>query len=357
MSRLNSEFPERLAKSIIIISILLFIRCSEDSDPAGGSIPVHTLENLDPVKQNAKLGRGINLGNFLEAPAEGDWGLTLQDYYFEKIAWAGFNSVRLPIRWSAHAETEWPYSIDEDFFERIDWAIDQALSNSLAIIINIHHYEEIFENPDGEKERFLSIWEQIAQRYLDQPAEVFFEILNEPHNNLTSELWNQYLIEAINVVRESNPGRTLIIGTADWGGFSSLSKLSLPENDRNIIVTLHYYNPFEFTHQGAEWVDGSSQWLGTTWSNLALEREAIISDFDAALSWASANNRPVNIGEFGSYSKADMNSRALWTYFITSISELYNMSWTYWEFGAGFGAYDINNNLWREDLLNALIRP
>jgi endoglucanase len=120
---------------------------------------------------------------------------------------------------------------------------------------------------------------------------------------------------------------------------------------------LHYYNPFEFTHQGAEWVDGSSEWLGTTWSNTPSQREAIINDFDAALSWATNNNRPINVGEFGAYSRADMNSRYLWTYFITSLSELYNMSWHYWEFGSGFGAYDINSNEWHEELLEALIRP
>lgn len=343
--------------AVIILSLLLFSNCSEKASPTDNKNPEHTLENLDPFEQNARLGRGINLGNIFEAENEGGWGITCEDYFFEKIAAAGFNSVRVPIRWSAHADADAPYTIDEEFFTRIDWVIDQALSNGLAVIINIHHYEEIFEDPAGEKDRFLAIWRQIAQRYIDQPAEVFFEILNEPHNNLTATLWNQYLAEAIGVVRESNTGRTLIIGTAEWGGFSSLSRLTLPENDRNIIVTLHYYYPFQFTHQGAEWVDGSNAWLGTTWSNESFEREFIISDFDAVLSWAATNNRPINIGEFGSYYKADMNSRRLWTYFISSISELYNMSWHYWEFCSGFGAYDLNTNQWREDLLSALIRP
>ena len=358
MNLFNLMITERFAKSFAaVILIFSVIACSDDIVSESDTDPVHTLKDLDAFEQNDVLGRGINLGNILEAPNEGDWGLTLQSYYFEEIAEAGFNSVRLPIRWSAHADTDAPYSIDENFFERIDWAIVQALNNGLAININIHHYEEIFENPSAEKERFLAIWDQIANRYLDKPAEVFFEILNEPNNKLTPELWNQYLTEAISVIRQSNPGRTLIVGTAEWGGFSALSRLSLPENDRNIIVTLHYYNPFEFTHQGAEWVDGSENWLGTTWSNTGAEREAVISDFDAVLSWSTANNRPVNIGEFGAYSRADMDSRYLWTYFITSISELYNMSWHYWEFGAGFGAYDINNNEWHERLLEALIRP
>jgi endoglucanase len=358
MLRFNSTLTPGLVKSaIVIFSIILFTHCSEESTPESITDPVHALSDLDPFEQNARLGRGINLGNILEAPSEGEWGLTLKEYYFEEIAEAGFNSVRLPIRWSAHAETEAPYTIDQVFFERIDWAIDCALKNGLAINLNIHHYEEIFEDPASEKERYLAIWDQIAVRYLDQPKEVFFEVLNEPHDNLTSVIWNEYLIEAIDVIRVTNPGRTIIVGTAEWGGFSALSRLSLPENDRNIIVTLHYYNPFQFTHQGAEWVEGADQWLGTAWANTPSQREAIISDFDAVLAWATINNRPINIGEFGAYSRADMDSRYLWTYFITSLSELYNMSWHYWEFGAGFGAYDLNNNQWHEELLEALIRP
>src|SRR5438477_12307598 len=78
---------------------------------------------------NKKLGRGVNLGNALEAPKEGEWGVTLKAEYFKAIADAGFNTVRLPVKWSAHAGGEPPYAIDPKFFERIDWCVDQALAN------------------------------------------------------------------------------------------------------------------------------------------------------------------------------------------------------------------------------------
>jgi endoglucanase len=57
----------------------------------------------DGFHYNRLLGRGINLGNALEAPKEGEWGMTLKAAYFQKIKDAGFNSVRIPIRWSSHA--------------------------------------------------------------------------------------------------------------------------------------------------------------------------------------------------------------------------------------------------------------
>jgi len=57
-----------------------------------------------------------------------------------------------------------------------------------------------------------------------------------------------------------------MVGTAEWGGISALSDLDIPDGEQNVIVTVHYYNPFQFTHQGAEWVDGSDAWLGRTWT-------------------------------------------------------------------------------------------
>ena len=67
---------------------------------------------------------------------------------------AGFNSVRIPIRWSGHASTAAPYDIETDFFRRVDWAIGQALSRNLAAVINVHHYEEMNKDPVQSLPRF-----------------------------------------------------------------------------------------------------------------------------------------------------------------------------------------------------------
>ena len=93
----------------------------------------------DAFHYNRRLGRGINLGNALDGPHEGAWGVTLKADYFRLIKKAGFNSVRIPIRWSTHASTAAPYDIETDFFQRVDWAIGQALSRNLAAVINVHH--------------------------------------------------------------------------------------------------------------------------------------------------------------------------------------------------------------------------
>lgn len=323
---------------------------------AQSSSAASTTGALDPFTINQSLGRGINMGNALEATYEGEWGMTLEEEYFQLIAAAGFTNVRIPIRWTAHAEETAPYTIDPAFLARVDWAIAQALANHLSPIINMHHYDEIMQEPDAHRERFLAIWRQLATHYQEQPDNVIFELLNEPNSNLLAAQWNELLADGIAVVRESNPTRILIVGPAGWNNVNQLATLEVPEDDRQLIVTFHQYEPFRFTHQGAEWVDGSTPWLGTTWEGTEQEKRQITDILDKAAAWGKTHNRPIFMGEFGAYSKADMDSRARWTAFLVSEAEAREFSWAYWEFGSGFGAYDRTRAAWNEPLLEALIK-
>lgn len=306
--------------------------------------------------RSAQIGRGINLGNALDAPTEGAWGVRLKAAYFECIADAGFDSIRLPIRWSAHAANEAPYSIEPEFFARVDWAIQHAQENGLVSIINIHHYETMMTDPLSQKERWLALWKQIADHYCEYPETLYFELLNEPNNQLTIDRWNEYLNQAILLIRPSNPQRPLIIGPANWNNLDQLETLQLPVADRNLIAAFHYYAPFHFTHQGASWVGKqSAEWLGTRWSATLAEKQSVIHQFDHVANWSKTNQRPIYLGEFGAYSNADMDSRIRWTAFVRAEAEKRSIAWSYWEFCSGFGVYDPDREIWRKELLNALI--
>ncbi len=333
------HFPKPLIALVILL--LCTSACTKDRSPLRIEEAAAPQTPLDPFAQNALLARGVNLGNALEAPREGEWGVVLEERYFQLIKEAGFTAVRVPTRWSAHAATRAPFTIDKDFFARVEWAVKQALQRDLAVVLNMHHYEEIMQDPQGHWQRFLGMWEQIARHFRDYPAELFFELLNEPCNKLSPETWNTLLVEAIRVVRATNPYRILIVGPANWNAMSALQSLRLPEEERGLIVTVHYYNPFQFTHQGAEWVEGSQAWLGTTWSGTPQQRSAIELDFMRAKLWAEGQKRPLFLGEFGAYSKADMDSRALWTAFVAREAEKQQMSW--------------NAGDWHYPLLRALI--
>lgn len=313
-----------------------------------------TLPAADIFAANRALGRGINLGNALEAPTEGAWGLTLEEGYFDAVQKAGFQHVRLPVRWSAHAAKEAPFTIAPSFLSRVDWAVEQALSRGLRVVLNIHHYEELYADSVAQQDRFLSLWRQLAMHYAGKPDSLVFELLNEPHDRLTHEAWNDLVPRALKIIREKHPQRPVIIGPAQWNAASALPRLKLPPGDRQIIATFHYYDPFAFTHQGAEWVKDAPS-LGKKWMGTSEEKAAIRRDFDATAAWAKQENRPLYLGEFGSYSKADLDSRVRWTRTVREEAERLVLSWAYWEFGSGFGAYDREAKAWREPLLRALV--
>jgi endoglucanase len=291
----------------------------------------------------------------LEAPTEGEWGLTVQEEYFDLIKQVGFDFVRLPVRWNAYAGISAPYTIDPAFFARVDEVLGWALERELTIIIDFHHYEEMASDPVGHKVRFLGIWRQVAEHYRDHPPTVLFELLNEPTANLNPSLWNEYLSEVLQIVRETNPTRDVIIEPVLSNGEDLFSELEIP-NDRHLIVTFHYYLPFQFTHQGAEWVGEESQnWLGTEWEATDAEKAEIAAHFDSVAEWAQQHHVRVLLGEFGAYSKADLASRVRWTEYVRSEAERHGFAWAYWEFASGFGIYDPAANEWREELRKALI--
>lgn len=316
-------------------------------------------DTLKAFIRNEAIGRGINFGNALEAPNEGEWGLTIKETYIQAVADAGFNSVRLPVCWSAHTGRSSPYNIDPVFVSRVDEVVSWCLSRNLAVIITIHHFNELYNFPDDPlyQNMFFSIWKQLALHYLGtNPEKLFFEVLNEPEVNLTPEKWNLLIPRIIDSIRVYDNDRTLIIDAPDYGAHTSLSKLSIPESEDNLIVSTRYYLPWQFAQQGAWWSDWTdlSLYLGTTWRGTFTERDAVLADVAMIRSWSESNNIPVTIGEWGSIMFADNQSRLDWTNFVRRQFDLNGFSWSYFDFGVVFKAYSNAEERWLTGFAEAL---
>jgi endoglucanase len=156
------------------------------------------------------------------------------------------------------------------------------------------------------------------------------------------------------VVRASNPRRAIIVGPAFYNSIDHLSELRLPEQDRNLIVAVHYYKPMEFTHQGAPWSTHKDK-SGVEWTGTPAQRQAIRDDFGKATAWAKTNNRPLYLGEFGAYDKAPMASRVSYTDAVARTAESLGWSWAYWQFDSDFILWDMKRDAWVEPILHALI--
>lgn len=307
-----------------------------------------------------ELGRGINLGNMLEAPQEGEWGLRADPEYI-RIVTGSFSNVRVPVRWSNHAALTADATLDENFARRVDQVVDALLSSDVYVVLDLHHYNQLVGAPllreqpvDAAvmEDRLVNMWRQIAQRYRNRSPRLLFELLNEPNGRLDAASWNALAARTLAAVRSSNPDRTVLIGPVYWNNVRELKSLKMPP-DRHLIASIHNYDPFEFTHQGVPYL-GRDIPVGTTCCS-RMQKAAIVDAFDIARAWSVRTGYPLYLGEFGSFEKADLNSRAAYTRIVRDEAEQRGIPWAYWEFGSTFGAWSPATHAWVEPLRKALL--
>jgi len=309
-------------------------------------------EPMDAFEQNRQLGRGVNIIGYDPLWRSRDQA-RFQAKHFRLLKEAGFQSVRVNLHAFRHMDEANGWALSSRWFETLDWAVDQATAQGLQVILDFHEYGAMGEAPERHKAQFLAFWKQLSEHCRKTPNSVVFEVLNEPNHKLTPALWNQYLREALAVIREQNPTRTVIVGPAYWNSVDHLKELELPADDPHLIVTVHYYKPMRFTHQGAAWTDQKDQ-SGITWGTEA-DRKAVEEDFARVAAWAKENHRPIFVGEFGAYDKAPMESRVRYTDFVARSAERQGWSWAYWQFDNDFILWDMKADKWVEPILGALI--
>ena len=307
----------------------------------------------DIFEQNRRLGRGVNILGYDPIWLSRDQA-RFQDKHFRLLKEAGFSSVRINLQPFRRMTAANGYALGESWFEVLDWAVRQAQAQNLRVILDLHEFQALGADPVTNKVRFLAFWRQLSARCPSAPESVLFEVLNEPSHKLTPTLWNEYLAEALAIIREKNPTRAVIVGPGFWNSIDHLAELELPAADRNLIVTIHCYTPMDFTHQGASWA-GRKDKLGVEWLGTEKELGVIQSDFDKAANWAKQQGRPLFLGEFGAYDKAPMESRVRYLASVARAAEQRGWSWAYWQFDSDFILYDIGRDAWIEPVRRALI--
>ena len=311
-------------------------------------------QSVDRFIQNQRLGRGVNIVGY-DPIWKSRADARIQARHFRLIREAGFSHVRINLHPFSFMGDAPFYEIQPEWLETLDWMVEQCQTNGLLAILDMHEFTAMADDPIGLKPKFLAVWQQLSARYQSADENVLFEILNEPNSKITPELWNEYLKEPLSIIRATNPTRMLIIGPAFWNGIDFLNKLELPKDDAHIIVTVHYYHPMDFTHQGAYWSPEHRDKSGLLWLGSKQDLERLQRDFSDVNTWAEEHNCPIYLGEFGAYDKADMDSRARYTSAVSREAERLGWSWGYWQFDSDFVVYNIDQDCWVEPILNALI--
>ena len=299
--------------------------------------------------------RGVNILGYdpiWSDPARGRF----EARHFGEIRRAGFDFVRVNLFAFRHMDAQ--NRIDPKWLERLDWVVREATEAGLGVILDEHEFDACAKDVPACRVKLPAVWRQLAPRYRNAPATLAFELLTEPHGALDAETWNGFFAQLLAIVRETNPARTVVVGPTRWNNFNELPTLRLPRDDRNLLVTFHYYEPFRFTHQGASWAEGMKEVSGVTWGSDA-DRAQIAADFAKVAEWSRANDRPILLGEFGAYDRSGtpVEMRAAYAAAAAREAERNGFAWSYWQFDSDFILWDMKANAWVRPMRDALIPP
>jgi len=316
------------------------------------------------------LRRGINLSMWYaqtrdHSAAHIDSYTTPAD--FALIKSLGFDHVRLSIDPEPLIAEAQIGALRVDAVGRLDNSVKQILDAGLNVVLDIHP-EDSWKTAMTEKEdgpaKFYAFWSTFAGHFAgSDPERVFFEVMNEP---IVRDLYHWQGIQARTVerIRKVAPQHTIIATASSWGSLDALLEME-PVRDENVIYTFHYYTPFWFTHQGAQWA--SQEWVylrGVPYpsspenvqavigqepderAKLSLERYGwdrwgaprIGAEIAGMADWAQRRGVPLYMGEFGvfrDYSNPAM--RDTWISDVRTAAESKKIGWAMWDYQANFG--------------------
>jgi aryl-phospho-beta-D-glucosidase BglC (GH1 family) len=284
------------------------------------------------------------------------------------IAKLGFDNVRLSI--DPEPLEQYPRGKDGlngEFLGRLDAAVDTMLANGLAVQIDIHPedgYKQQVHSSDDSVDRFVMLWRRLAAHYATRDAErIFFEVMNEPEEH-DPYRWAGIQARAAAAIREAAPRNTIIATGPNYSDIVDLLTQH-PLSDGNVIYNFHFYDPHEFTHQGAGW--GESWWSythdipypATEGSMAEIVKQVPDPDYrfqlenywldhwdahhirlliDEAAAWGHENNVPMICNEFGAFREhTDPASRMNWIRDVRSALEADGIGWAMWDYRGGFG--------------------
>lgn len=340
-----------------------------------------------PPAAAARFKKGINLGNRLDAPNEGDWGGVIQAEDFPFIARRGFDHVRIPIRFSGHASAASPYTIDAAFFSRVDTVLNQAAAANLAVVVDMHHYDDLAANVAAHRDRFVALWTQVAARYQSRPDTVAFELLNEPYSQLDTT-WNDVMLPAIRAIRATNPRRLLIVDSVFWADPTKLSTLTLPD-DANIMASIHLYEPKLFSFQGQDWMGPAYLTTGVifpgppatainpvqaakdaAWANQWFidyntkpaatnpsGPATVAAQIALITAYRQSQGRAVYNGEWGPQDGGALDSRVRLVTAVRQQCESAGVGWAIWEDPTNMSLFDSRAGTWLTAIIDALLPP
>jgi aryl-phospho-beta-D-glucosidase BglC (GH1 family) len=257
-------------------------------------------------------------------------------------------------------------AVREENASFVDAAIERFHRAGLLVLIDLHNEDRAAEVKPAWQEAFVHFWGDFAARLKRfDPELTMMEIINEPVFKGCEEQWTALNARLTSTIRKSAPEHTIMTSGANWGGIDGLRKLQLLD-DHNVVYSFHCYDPFTFTHQGANWdgadvkplrgvpypsnpeavaplLAGLDQYPGSRrmvekYGEERWNKARLAARFKEGIAWGAQHNVPLYCGEFGVYQAyAKAEHRANWFRDFGQVLAENHIGWAVWGWDEGFG--------------------
>ncbi len=294
--------------------------------------------------------KGVNLGGWLSqcVHTEEHYDTFIGAEDIKRIASWGVDHVRLPIDYNLIENDDG--SVKESGYSYIDNAVKWCRENNLNIIIDLHktagfsfdkgENESGFFESETLQERFYKLWERLAERYAVSDNTVSFELLNEVTEQSYAGTWNRIIRRCISGIRKSAPDTIILVGGYWQNSPDAVPELDVPYDDK-VVYNFHCYDPLEFTHQGAYWVEGMKPDFRMSFDESGVTPEFFMKRFERAAEAAEKNGTVLYCGEYGVIDLASPEDTLKWFKAINEAFEKMGISRAAWSYKKmDFGLYD-----------------
>ena len=325
-----------------------------------------------------RIKRGTNLSHWLSQSEERGEARQqhIQEDDFERLEQLGFDFVRIPIDEVQFWDEEGNKL--PEAWSLLPNALDLSVKHHLRAIVDLHiirsHYfnavnegaadaNTLFTSEKAQQD-LINMWYQLSDVLKGYSNDsVAYEFMNEPVAD-EHEQWNELIAKVHKALREREPQRTLVIGSNLWQGYETMKYLKVPEGDKNIVLSFHYYNPMLLTHYGAWWTPVGKYQGKVNYPGILISKEdfeaapdslkpeleqyttqewnidKIREDFKDAIAVAKKYDLQLFCGEWGVYEPVDRELAYKWTRDMLSVFDEFDIAWTTWCYDADFGFWD-----------------
>jgi endoglucanase len=281
-----------------------------------------------------------------------DW---VREKDFGNLKAAGFNSVRLVVKSDYFQNPDPPHAFSEQGFAWLDKVIALSRKHGLKIILDMHipsggQYQDyqinpgnqIFWNDDWHKGRFVDVWREIARRYADEDTIWAYDLMNEPATvDFTS--YERLMRNTVNSIRLYDTNHLVMTQRGMNIKDDQSWDLKYPQVvDEQLIRSIHFYQPTDFTLQGAAWITDQKPMVAypappsttTTTQDEIWSADRVRQELTEAVQEAQASGTPAVLTEFGAIFPPQLSGQYEWIRDVATTVQAMGVGWHYWNYAS-----------------------